>query len=62
MNSEDFQLEHIGCVCARVGRGGYRWGKFDIQSLAGPQEEYDDTIVNKGHKWEVRLPFTERRT
>ena len=44
-----------------VGRGGYHWEKFDIQSLAGPQEEYDDTIVNKGHKWEVRLLFTERR-
>lgn len=44
-----------------VGRGGYHWEKFDIQSLAGPQEEYDDTIVNKGRKWEVRLLFTERR-
>ena len=27
-------------MCVHVGRGGYRWEKFDIQSLAGPQEEY----------------------
>lgn len=45
-------------VCVGGGGGGCRWGNFDVRSLTGPRREYGGTVVNKGHKWEVWLPFS----